>query len=152
MDQQAGHTHGDARPAELAAALTVAPHLKKMKRDIVLFTQAAGGYGITPDEVQRATGGLINTIRRRFTDLWKEGQLRPTDCTRLNARGNLETIWVIGRDENLPKKRIEVTVKVVEFSGVDIAAFGPDQKMRVTVEMTRAQWESLGTPVVARFA
>ncbi len=92
-------THASARPAEVAAAHAIAPHLAKLKEQIFSMVASSGDSGLTPDEFQRATGALINTVRRRFTDLWKEGRLRPTDRTRPNARGHMETVWVVGRDE-----------------------------------------------------
>lgn len=91
------HVHADPRPTETAALEKIAPHLKKMKRDIMLAAHAAGDLGITPDEQP----GLINTVRRRFTDLWKEGLIKPTGRTRNNANGNPCTVWVIGSDANL---------------------------------------------------
>lgn len=90
--------HADPRPTETAALEKVAPHLKKMKRHIYDAVAASGADGLTPDELPCF---LINTCRRRFTDLWKEGLIRPTALTRKNARGNPCTVWVIGSDPNL---------------------------------------------------
>lgn len=94
-EQTTGLTHSAPRQTEMEALMSVAPHLKRMKRDIMLRVVASGESGLTPDEVP----GLINTVRRRFVDLWKEGQIRPTDRTRRNSRGKNETVWVAGRDE-----------------------------------------------------
>lgn len=91
----------DPRPAEAAALDRIAPHLKAMKKDIMCNAIVAGDRGLIPDEFL----GLINTVRRRFTELWKEGQLKPTNRTRLNRRGNQEMVWVVGRDEAGMKPR-----------------------------------------------
>ncbi len=113
--------HANPRQAEIEALFAVAPHLKKTKREIMLKARAARDHGLIPDEVP----GLINTVRRRFTDLWKEGLLKPTDRVRKNARGNHETVWVEGKDENAIKtqeskdqkiKRLEA--RVVELEGL----------------------------------
>lgn len=90
-----GLHHSEPRPAEYEAAILIAPHLKKMKRDIMVKAVSAGSRGLIPDEVD----GLINTVRRRFTDLWIEGFLKPTESTRPNRRGRSETVWVVGKDD-----------------------------------------------------
>jgi len=65
--------------------------------------EAAVESGLTPDEFVLKHGGLINTIRRRFTDLWKEGKIKhhPTLLTRKNLAGNDCITWVLGKDLNL---------------------------------------------------
>ena len=114
-----GLVHSDAKKSEIDALLKVAPHLKKMKREIMILAHKNGERGIIPDEVP----GLINTVRRRIVDLWKEGLLKATDRMRKNKRGNNETIWIPGRDEktfeiketkNQIIKRLESRVKELE--------------------------------------
>ncbi len=94
-----GLHHAAPRAAELEAAEKVAPHLKKMKLAIFTAVVMRGQHGLTPDEFQVRSNLIINTIRRRFTDMWVEGIIKPTETTRPNARGNQETVWVVGRDE-----------------------------------------------------
>lgn len=93
---EGAHIHANPRPAEAEALAAIAPHITGIKRRILEQAGAAGDLGVIPDEVD----GLINTIRRRFTDLWKGGHLRPTKRTRKNRSGNSETVWILGRDEN----------------------------------------------------
>ena len=100
-EELTGLTHAQPRQAELEAAEKVAPHLAGMKGGIVAMMPSRGAFGLTPDEYAMETGSLINTVRRRFTDLWKEGIIKPTDRVRCNARGNNETVWVLGRDEKM---------------------------------------------------
>ena len=66
--------------------------------------------GLTPDEFNEEVDGLINTIRRRFTDLWKEGKIRhhPNGLTRINSAKNECVAWVIGEDENRKPSRVQV--------------------------------------------
>lgn len=90
------HVHAEPRRTEVEALAAVAPHLKRMKRDIMLAAHHYGEHGIIPDEIP----GLINTVRRRFTDLWIEGLLKPTCRVRPNRRGKNETVWVAGKDEH----------------------------------------------------
>jgi hypothetical protein len=121
-----GLTHAVPRRSESEALAVVAPHLTAMKREIMIVVTAAGDYGLTPDEHSLATGAIINTVRRRMTDLWKEGQIRPTDRMRKNARGNNETVWVVGRDEKMATtretkdqkiKRLEAHVRLLIVEG-----------------------------------
>ncbi|MBS3927737.1 MAG: hypothetical protein KGZ65_04010 [Sphingomonadales bacterium] len=98
MSDTTGMVHADPRRAEAEALAKVAPHLKRIKTRIMAWATNAGENGLTPDEFARETGALINTVRRRFVDLWKAGELKPTKMTRPNARGNPETVWVLGHD------------------------------------------------------
>lgn len=69
-----------------------------MKEQILAALEAQGAAGLTPDEYADRTQGLINTVRRRFTDLWKEGKIKPTEQERSNAAGNATTVWSLGFD------------------------------------------------------
>lgn len=95
-----GLTHAQPRASELAAAEKVAPKVASIKGSIWAMISFRGDIGLTPDEYSAYTDRIINTVRRRFTDLWKDGIIRPTIMTRPNRRGNQETVWVVGRDEN----------------------------------------------------
>jgi hypothetical protein len=123
---EATHVHAVPRQAELEALKAIDPHIRSMKVRILLQVGAAGDHGLTPDEYQRMTLTIINTVRRRFTDLWKDGFIRPTDRVRPNARGNNETVWVLGRDENAVKAhetkdekiaRLEARIRELEGQG-----------------------------------
>ena len=80
-------------------------------------------------------GGLINTIRRRFTDLWKEGKIRhhPTLLSRKNLAGNDCVSWVIGTDVDLPVKKEK---KWVGLTDDEVASF--DVHAIVDAECVRA--------------
>ena len=93
-------THHDGLPTERAALARVEPHLSTMRLRILGSITNAGDDGVTPDEWADANRALINTVRRRFTDLWKDGHIRhhPEERTRLNAAGNECVVWVLGRD------------------------------------------------------
>lgn len=95
------HTHTDGLPTEEAAARRAARGSRSMKAQI-LDEMELLGY-MTPDLFVEYHGGLINTVRRRFTDLWKEGKIRhhPTGLTRKNAAGNDCIYWVMGTDPDL---------------------------------------------------
>lgn len=92
------HTGGLA--TEEAALEKVAPTLTAMKAKIYGDLMRAGDWGLTPDEFTDNHGKLLNTVRRRFTDLWKEGLIRhhPQLTTRTNRGGNECVVWVIGKD------------------------------------------------------
>ena len=92
--------HGGGWRTEFAALAKVSPGLKAMKAGIFYAVMKAGSKGLTPDEFCKSEGLLINTVRRRFTDMWKEGIIRhhPLGLNRPNAAGNDCVAWVIGRD------------------------------------------------------
>lgn len=95
------HTHSDAWDTETEAFNKAAKSANSIKLSILYQIDKAGAVnGLTPDEFVSANGGLINTIRRRFTDLWKEGKIRhhPNGLTRANSAGNQCVTWVIGND------------------------------------------------------
>jgi len=109
-----GHRHAESNAPELFALDKVAPHLKKMKRSIMEAAHdavARGERGIIPDEQP----GLINTVRRRFTDLHIEGHLRPTEHTKENASGNPVTVWEPGRDFNMLATRESKEQKIARL-------------------------------------
>lgn len=124
-EELTGLTHAQPRRTETEALAAVAPHLKKMKGDIWAKCSHRGDFGLTPDEYVEETGALINTVRRRFTDLWKEGIIKPTDRTRCNYRGRNETVWMVGRDEKMVVsetkdakiKRLEAHVRLLVVEG-----------------------------------
>ena len=90
--------HRQPRATEVEALTKIAPHLRAMKKGIYEALEAAGSRGITPDEYVVRSGKLINTVRRRFTDLWKEGIIRPAGVSRRNKAGNSTMVWVLGLD------------------------------------------------------
>jgi hypothetical protein len=92
------HSHGLS--TEEAALSKVAPTLAAMKAKIYGDLLMEGERGLTPDEFSDRHGKLINTVRRRFTDMWKDGLIRhhPDLNTRPNRAGNECVVWVIGKD------------------------------------------------------
>lgn len=132
--------HEQPRPAELAAAEKVGAHVETLKGQILWRVTNCGDAGLIPDEVP----GLINTVRRRFTDLWKEGKIRPTDRTRENRHGNPETVWILGRDPKLDAQarygepgyrtsyqRLAKRVEELEDKIADLNAAGETLKKRL---------------------
>ena len=97
-----GHAteHASAAKAKLKAGSTKSGILRALRH---------WPDGITPDEFCDLTHGLINTVRRRFTDLWKEGMIRhhPAGVTRRNGAGNEAVVWVIGNDPDRKPSRVE---------------------------------------------
>lgn len=89
------HTHQDGPETERIAFLKVAPVVKGIKARILLLLQQ---QNLTPDEVSASQGLLINTVRRRFVDLWTAGQIRPTAVRRKNDGGNPCVVWTLGAD------------------------------------------------------
>lgn len=94
------HAHSEPLAGEAAAAEKAARGAESMKAHILACIKAAKDYGMTPDEYSAKTGSLINTVRRRITDLWKEGHVRhhPESVHRDNADGNACVVWVAGYD------------------------------------------------------
>ena len=93
--------HRDGLPSERAALQVVEPTITPMREQIMRDLQTAGESGLTPDEWAATHHGLINTVRRRFTDLWKDGLIRhhPNGAMRKNAAENLCVVWVLGEDK-----------------------------------------------------
>ena len=86
------HTQG--KISEKQALEKIAPIRKAMKFSILDAISDEGQGGLTPDEFP----GLINTVRRRFTELWVAGEIRPSGLYRKNDRGNNVGVWVLGAD------------------------------------------------------
>ena len=128
MSEELLHVHNPGKDTEHLAFEKVEPHLKKMKRSIYLAVLSSGENGLIPDEYP----GLINTVRRRFTDLWKEGMIRPTERTRANSNGNQCSIWITGSDplvkkteSNIEKiKRLEERVAFLEGENARLGGLG----------------------------
>lgn len=97
------HIHSNGLPTEAAAFNKASLRMGSIKFRILEELEEAGESGLTPDEFVFKHGGLINTIRRRFTDLWKDGRIKhhPTLLTRKNGAGNDCVTWVLGRDLNM---------------------------------------------------
>lgn len=129
-NEDAAHHHAGPRPAEIIAAQQVQPHVETLKKGILQLLAAAEAYGRIPDEVD----GLINTVRRRFTELWKEGKIRPTELTRLNRRGNPETVWVLGRDDaGMTAARVKPAARIqaLEAMVLKLTVAGQDLRGRL---------------------
>ena len=95
------HTHSNGWASELEAYGKAAKSASSVKLQILAELERCGQLtGLTPDEFVEMHGGLINTVRRRFTDLWKEGKIRhhPQSLTRKNSAGNQCVAWVLGND------------------------------------------------------
>jgi len=103
MDDFKTHIHSNGLPTEAAAFNKASLRMGSIKSRILEELEEAGESGLTPDEFVFKHGGLINTIRRRFTDLWKDGRIKhhPTLLTRKNGAGNDCVTWVLGRDLNM---------------------------------------------------
>lgn len=102
------HVHRPGIDTEHLAFEKVEPTISSIKAAIL---QSLEGADFTPDEFAAERGMLINTIRRRFVDLWKEGRVRPTDERRSNSNGNLCVVWTLGRDSNAGETRAQQTAK-----------------------------------------
>ena len=104
--------HNDGLGSERAALAKVAPTLASMRERILRDIQEAGDRGITPDEWCYEHGALINTVRRRFTDLWKDGFIRhhPKLLERDNQAGNPCVVWVAGRDDEQKPRGATITL------------------------------------------
>lgn len=96
------HVHGGGLVTESFAYAKASRGIKAMRDRILQDIVDAGDVGMTPDEWCDRNGALINTVRRRFTDLWKEGLIKhhPDAATSLNADGNHCVRWVVGTDSN----------------------------------------------------
>ena len=95
------HTHRNGLQTEVDAFVKASKRMDSTKLKIIFEIGCAGANGLTPDEFVEIHGGLINTVRRRFTDLWKEGKIKhhPILLERKNRAGNNCVTWVIGKDE-----------------------------------------------------
>ncbi len=96
------HTHSKGLASERKAADKAKYTVGSIKYNVLTTLEKAGDYGCTPDEFNDTSGGLINTTRRRFTDLWKDGRIKhhPGDIFRINKAGNDCVVWVLGEDKN----------------------------------------------------
>jgi hypothetical protein len=105
------HTHQNGLLTEVLSFKKASRHSNGIKKKILADLEAAGADGLTPDEFLLIHGGIINTIRRRFTDLWKEGKIQhhPTLLARKNPAGNECVAWVIGKDTNFSLRRAKRT-------------------------------------------
>lgn len=103
-------THAVPKEAELASSQAVAPHVAGIKANILARMAAAGDAGLIASEVP----GLINTVRRRFVDLQKDGLIKPNGQTRANERGMKETVYVLGRDEKAMAARASTPARIRE--------------------------------------
>jgi hypothetical protein len=102
------HTHSNGWASEVEAFEKALKSANSIKLQILEELDRAGALkGLTPDEFVEMHGGLINTVRRRFTDLWKEGKIRhhPQSLTRKNSSGNACVAWVLGYDPSAYQKR-----------------------------------------------
>lgn len=110
MEELKTHIHSRGLMTEVLAFERAAAVSKTMKSRILEDLKRSGDAGLTPDEWAEANGALINTVRRRFTDLWKAGQIRhhPGDLTRKNSSGNACVAWVLGADpRSAPRVAVE---------------------------------------------
>lgn len=108
MTDLRSHTHSNAWASEVEAFEKAVKSANSIKLQILEELDRAGSLrGLTPDEFVEMHGGLINTVRRRFTDLWKEGKIRhhPKSLTRKNKAGNSCVTWVLGYDPTAFQKR-----------------------------------------------
>jgi hypothetical protein len=94
------HTHSPGLETETLAAAKTLLSVASMRNRIMQELSEAGEWGLTPDEYAKRHESLINTVRRRFTDLWKDGLIRhhPDGRTRLNSDLNECIVWVTGCD------------------------------------------------------
>ena len=103
------HVHSNGLQTEIFAYTKAFKNSLSIKNKILFELEKIGVDGLTPDEFVLKHGGLINTIRRRFTDLWKEEKIQhhPKLLTRKNFAGNDCIAWVLGKDMNLAQKKLE---------------------------------------------
>jgi hypothetical protein len=101
------HTHAQGSMTEVLACERASRGSGSIMARILSDIRMAGPDGLTPDEVAAAGALLINTTRRRFTDLWKSGQIRhhPLGLTRPNGSGNPCRAWVIGADPSVSERQ-----------------------------------------------
>jgi hypothetical protein len=108
MNDLRTHTHSNGLESEFEAFEKASKSANSIKLQILYEMNIAGALkGLTPDEFVEMHGGLINTVRRRFTDLWKEGKIfhHPRLLTRKNNADNACVAWVLGCDPLPTKKR-----------------------------------------------
>lgn len=113
------HCHHEPHRGELEAARKSGCIRETMQAHILERIRQAGPPGLTPDEYSQDHSALINTVRRRFTDLWKAGKIRhhPEELHRKNSAGNLCLAWVEGTDpdcELLRGRGLETRIRKLE--------------------------------------
>lgn len=74
-----------------ASMVNTAPRLRRMCLEHI---EKAGDNGATPDETAAALGLSVLSIRPRFTELARDGAIRPTGQTRRNTSGRAAKVWV----------------------------------------------------------
>jgi hypothetical protein len=111
-------THKDGERTEQAAFEKISPHMAPIKEKILAALSESGDEGLTPDEFADTYDLLINTVRRRFTDLWKEGKIRKTGEARVNSNGNDAIVWVLGEDPLAANSRRNLTTYITRLEGL----------------------------------
>lgn len=96
------HTHRDGIHTEFSAAEKAEKTAESVKVQIINRLLKEAPNGLAPEELCTELDVLLSTVRRRITDLWKEGQIKhhPDMLARINADKNECVVWVIGEDEN----------------------------------------------------
>jgi len=136
VDDFKTHVHSDGLSTEIAAFAKASRKSNSIKLKILVKLKEAAEMGLTPDEFVFRHGGLINTIRRRFTDLWKEGKIKhhPNLLARKNGAGNDCVTWVLGRDTGLtswkPKRKwVGLTEEEMKQCSYDADGFMIDREV-----------------------
>lgn len=114
----------------------------------------AAPFGRTIDELCQFLGWRYSTTSARVCELADAGLIKEA-----GMRGT-QTVWERSApdlvDELKRRRRLAkqgVQGKLVGFEGVGgVEAFGPEQTMRLTVEVTRAEWITLKAPVRVRLS
>jgi hypothetical protein len=133
MDDFKTHVHSNGLPTERSAFNKASLRSDSIKSRILVELEDVGGTGLTPDEFVFKHGGLINTIRRRFTDLWKDGKIKhhPTLLTRKNTAGNDCVTWVLGRD-------LEITPRLPKRQWVGLT---DEERIDILVDAAHTKWD-----------
>ena len=86
--------HRSPRKTERAAAHKVAPHVVGRRLQAIQALYALGGEGIG-EQIARAAGLSILSIRPRLTELLEMQLIEDAGTVRKNTFGNNETVWNI---------------------------------------------------------
>lgn len=141
------HTHAEGHSTEAQAARKAGASVTSTKKRILARLEDEPD-GITPDEFCDETGGLINTIRRRFTDLWKEGKIchHPEGKTRMNGHNNECVLWVLGEDTaRKPSRYEENKGKESELRAAAIALYESMEDTKMFIPLST--WKRFATSI-----
>jgi predicted transcriptional regulator len=90
-----------------AAALSVLPHLSRMRRKVLQAIVDRGPHGITCDAIEEATGMRHQSVSPRLRELESFGLIRESPAKAATASGRMASLWALTGGGALPGPRVK---------------------------------------------